>query len=324
MSTSYRPGSWFGIVGEQTTLLLPPNEKERAASLWALIDDGAGFDAVLDALVAGGVSRLAGFVLIGAAGPATRVIVRGDDAALSADTRQGVVLLAGAPGTAWTEQTLDGVTRLSVAVEDSDGEAYAIEGGLVRVAGIETPAAAVSGPAVPEPPAAVEPPPVPLEPPAVEPALPEPEPFLSPDPFEDDTPTGSVPLFEPVAEPAPPAAAPARGRAHLSFSNGEQIDVDQVIVVGRAPEASRILTDEPPRLVPVPSPHHEISSTHLEIRPGSGGDDGYAVVTDLGSTNGTVVVQPGGRPEDLRPGVPVRLQHGALVDLGDGLTIEVS
>ena len=51
-------------------------------------------------------------------------------------------------------------------------------------------------------------------------------------------------------------------------------------------------TDQP-RLVTVPSPHQEISSTHLEVRPGSGADHGSAVVTDLGSTNGTVLAQPG-------------------------------
>jgi pSer/pThr/pTyr-binding forkhead associated (FHA) protein len=47
------------------------------------------------------------------------------------------------------------------------------------------------------------------------------------------------------------------------------------------------------------------------------------VVTDLGSTNGTVIVQPGLRPEDLRPGIPVQLNPGAVVDLGEGITIEV-
>ena len=63
-------------------------------------------------------------------------------------------------------------------------------------------------------------------------------------------------------------------------------------------------------MVTVPSPHQEISSTHCEIRPGAGVDHGAAVVTDLGSTNGTVLVQPGLGPEDLRPGVPVVEQYG--------------
>ena len=73
----------------------------------------------------------------------------------------------------------------------------------------------------------------------------------------------------------------------------------------------------------VPSPQQEISSTHLEMRPGSGADHGSAVVTDLGSTNGTVLVQPGLAPEDLQPGVAVQLLPGAIIDLGDGVTIQV-
>jgi pSer/pThr/pTyr-binding forkhead associated (FHA) protein len=76
--------------------------------------------------------------------------------------------------------------------------------------------------------------------------------------------------------------------------------------------------------VTVPSPQQEISSTHLEVRPGSGADHGSAVVTDLGSTNGTVLVQPGLAPEDLQPGVPVQLLPGAILDLGDGITIQVT
>ena len=78
------------------------------------------------------------------------------------------------------------------------------------------------------------------------------------------------------------------------------------------------------RLVTVPSPNQEISSTPLEIRPGSGADQGSAVVTDLGSTNGTLVVQPGLPAEDLQPGIAVQLLPGAIVDLGEGVTIQVA
>ena len=111
--------------------------------------------------------------------------------------------------------------------------------------------------------------------------------------------------------------------ARLTFSSGELIDVDRAVVVGRAPEARRFTSAEQPRLVTVPSPHQEISSTHLEIRPGAGADHGSAVVTDLGSTNGTVLQQPGLPPEDLQPGVAVQLIPGAIIDLGDGVTIQV-
>ena len=96
------------------------------------------------------------------------------------------------------------------------------------------------------------------------------------------------------------------------------------VLVGRAPEASRIVTDGEPRLVAVESPHQEVSSTHLEVRPGSGADHGSAVVTDMGSTNGTLLTQPGLDEEDLQPGMAVQLLPGAVIDLGDGVTIRVT
>ena len=107
------------------------------------------------------------------------------------------------------------------------------------------------------------------------------------------------------------------------LSTGEEAPVDRPIVLGRAPRALGIDPDEQPLLLAVPSPHHEISSTHVEIRPGAGADHGAAVAVDLGSTNGTVVTVPGLPPEALRPGIPVQLLPGAVVDIGDGLTIEV-
>lgn len=126
----------------------------------------------------------------------------------------------------------------------------------------------------------------------------------------------------PGQPPAP--SVTARPVARLVFSSGETVDVDRAILVGRAPEARRFTSAEQPRLVTVPSPQQEISSTHLEVRPGSGVDHGSAIVTDMGSTNGTVLVQPGLPPEDLQPGIAVQLIPGAIIDLGDGLTIQVA
>jgi hypothetical protein len=123
--------------------------------------------------------------------------------------------------------------------------------------------------------------------------------------------------------PQPPPAG-SRAVARLIFSSGDVVDVDRAILVGRAPEARRFGGDEQARVVTVPSPQQEISSTHLEIRPGAGADHGSAVVTDLGSTNGTVVVQPGLPAEDLQPGIAVQLIPGAVVDLGEGVTIQVT
>ena len=121
----------------------------------------------------------------------------------------------------------------------------------------------------------------------------------------------------------PQAPSVTRAVAVLVISDGESVEVDRVVLIGRAPEARRFTASEQPRLVTVPSPLHEISSTHVEVRPGSGADHGSAVVTDMGSTNGTVLVQPGLDPEELQPGIAVQLIPGAIINLGDGVTIQV-
>ena len=122
----------------------------------------------------------------------------------------------------------------------------------------------------------------------------------------------------------PPAPAITQPVAKLLVSDGQTVVVDRAVLVGRAPEARRFTSSEQPTLVTVPSRLHEISSTHIEIRPGTGADHGTAVVTDMGSTNGTVLVQPGLGPEDLKPGIAVQLIPGAIINLGDGITIQVT
>jgi hypothetical protein len=52
---SFRGGEWFGIFGPSATVVLPPSEKGRVARLWELVDDGAGFDETLDALISSGL-----------------------------------------------------------------------------------------------------------------------------------------------------------------------------------------------------------------------------------------------------------------------------
>ena len=222
--------------------------------------------------------------------------------------------------------------RLSVADGEDDAAAYTLGSGLVRVSSVVQPA--------PEP--AVD------TGPLVAAAAPDPEPYVG-DPLTDEIPAPAQGAATPASGPAAyvppvPAVAAARGArgaltsagrprrepavatppvARLVFSSGEVVDVDRTVVVGRAPRL-RGDDDQETRLVTVPSPHQEISSTHLEIRPGFGADDGAAVVTDLGSTNGTLVVQPGLPAEDLQPGIAVQLLPGAIVDLGEGVTIQVA
>jgi hypothetical protein len=249
------------------------------------------------------------------------------------------VTVEGSSVTTWAERSLSGVRAMRIDVADADDTPdLVIRAGLVRIGRTDRPAYVDR---VAEP---VE------EPGGGERVAPPTE-------SASEEPAGEVPLDETSYFPMPGDSSPspaggqtqpgnwtpgdfARNRpgipgqpptpsvlatpvASLTFSTGEVVAVDRAVVVGRAPEARHVSAGEPARLVTVSSPHQEISSTHLEIRPGSGADHGSAVVTDLGSTNGTVLEQPGLPPEDLRPGVAVQLLPGAIIDLGDGVTILV-
>jgi hypothetical protein len=398
---SYRPGEWFGILGERAVVILPPTEKPRVAALWELVDGGAGFDVTLDALISGGLRDLPAFVLVSTGEGETKVVIRGP---ARAEFRVGdeTVTLEGSSATTWVERSMAEVERMSIVLHDGDPDgvddgadlpSYVVDGGLFRISRLDE-APAHEGPdefaeepayerefplpdggleddieddveddiedeqeyddeddadqdddayagsepvaRSPEPPAWTPSPPT-LPPP------PPPAPVLPPMPGPPTEAMADGPLPEtdhdgltvtgawqpPAAEPPgipgqPPAPDVTVPVARLQISNGDEVDVDRAIVIGRAPESRRFNDTEQPLLVTVPSPHLEISSTHIEVRPGSGADHGSAVVTDLASTNGTVLVQPGLGPESLAPGVPVQLIPGAIIDLGDGVTIKVT
>jgi FHA domain len=367
---SYRPGDWFGIFGDRATVVLPPSEKARVPGLWALVDAGAGFDEVLEALIADGLRDLPGFVLVSEADGETKVVLRG--AATAVFTTAGeTVTVEGSSVTTWAERSLTDVRTMRIDVADGpDSPDLVIRDGLVRISRTDRPAyhdeghgqGHDEGEVTDEGEAnddgfeviggddvspdvnvmdetALRPGPEPLP-------EPEPEPEVGAEtPLSDDPPTnpqeptdgGHDGLTQgdnwgpdalarsqsgiPGQPPAPQVLA--QPVARLIFSSGEVVDVDRAVIVGRAPEARRFTSTEQPRLITVPSPNQEISSTHLEIRPGAGADHGSAVATDLGSTNGTVLQQPGLPSEDLKPGIAVQLIPGAIIDLGDGVTIQV-
>lgn len=436
---SYRPGPWFAVFGTGATVLLPESQKGRVGDLWSRVDDGAGFDEVLDVLLQSGLGSLPGFALVSGGDGPTKILIRGADVRATVVADGESTDLDGGAALTWVERTFTEVESLSLLVaEATDSDDLPILGGLVRVARVDQPGIVAATPAAPEPvavpvavpdlvpayeaPAETEPvvsepvpsppdaPPdalpaaLPDAPPAVDPLSdPLSDPLADPlteelvvesSPLDDDAgdtfSTGApgvtgpgVPLSDPPPIPPPPAPGwpieppppgivppppyqppppdPATGGpvdhdgltqagpsshdfahqqpgipgqpmapsvvspvARLVISSGETVDVDRVVLIGRAPEARRFTTTDQPLLVTVPSPLHEISSTHVEIRPGSGADHGSAVVTDMGSTNGTVLEQPGLGPEELKPGFAVQLIPGAVINLGDGVTIHVT
>ena len=105
--------------------------------------------------------------------------------------------------------------------------------------------------------------------------------------------------------------------AVLRSSDGATVEVDRAVLIGRAP-SSHLSSARAPRLMTVPSPGHDISRTHLEVAP----DGWQIVVTDLNSTNGTVLVRPDAADrQQLTSGEPVLVQLGSLVELGDGISV---
>jgi hypothetical protein len=122
----------------------------------------------------------------------------------------------------------------------------------------------------------------------------------------------------PRDEPSPPA--PTRP-ATFAFRvrDGQAYPLDVVHYVGRNPKQPRIPLDEPVRLFSVASPTKLVSSTHLELR--QQGES--VVVTDLRSTNGTSVILPGRDWQRLRAGQGIAVIPGALVDIGDGVVLEI-
>lgn len=105
------------------------------------------------------------------------------------------------------------------------------------------------------------------------------------------------------------------GRAVLS--TGRVLTLDRVLVVGRRPRVTRTAPNVVPALIAVESPTHDISRNHLEIR-----REGETVlVTDLDTTNGTVLMRGSDAPRRLHPGEASLVISGDVIDIGDEVTI---
>ena len=106
----------------------------------------------------------------------------------------------------------------------------------------------------------------------------------------------------------------------LRSPDGSSVRIDRPILVGRAPVLRDDLS-EVPALMRVPSPGQDISRTHLLVSP----DDWEIRLTDLHSTNGTLIVRPGPGVErlQLQPGEPHAVIVGTVVELGDGVAVLV-
>ena len=114
-------------------------------------------------------------------------------------------------------------------------------------------------------------------------------------------------------------AVPPAPRFAIELPSGERELLDQSIIFGRAPSASRVSGSAVPRLVTLTTPNQDISRSHVQVSV----EGDTVVVTDLHSMNGTLVTVPGRNPQRLREGEPTTVITGTVLDLGDGATLVV-
>lgn len=114
---------------------------------------------------------------------------------------------------------------------------------------------------------------------------------------------------------AVPARRPARGR--IVLSTGRVIELERPVVIGRRPKSTRTSGAELPTLVAVDSPEQDISRSHVEIR----AEGEHVLVTDLDTTNGTILLRIGQDPVKLHPSEPTMVVAGDVLDIGDDVTV---
>lgn len=112
-----------------------------------------------------------------------------------------------------------------------------------------------------------------------------------------------------------PARRPTRGR--MVLSTGRTVELERPVVIGRRPKSVRTSGAELPTLVAVESPEQDISRSHVEIR----AEGEHVLVTDLDTTNGTVLLRAGQEPVRLHPNEPTMVITGDVLDIGDGVTV---
>lgn len=95
----------------------------------------------------------------------------------------------------------------------------------------------------------------------------------------------------------------------LEVAPGERVEVTGPGLIGRRPAAG---SETWAHLIAVVDPEQSVSSTHLAFRPVAGGLE----VVDRGSTNGTVLVDPDGKPWTLVPAQPALVTAGWTLVLG--------
>jgi hypothetical protein len=280
----YAPGALRAIVAGRGVAVLGEGATDAATlAIRDRLAAGEGFGAVVDALAAGGsLANLPAFVVVVDEGAAWRVSVRGGLSAV-VTTASGIENIDGSAASTWSERSILGVTRLSVAHgtgEDAASARLPIADGVVLAAVVVVSAsgaaageskAAPSALAVPAAPAEPVQPhsvaevrdeeaPVESEPAEPESAAPNPvEPESEPGPIEPE-PVEPEPIEPEPAEPEPAEPEPAEPEP----AEPEPIEPEPAAPEPAAPEPAEPEPAEPEPAEPEPAEPEPFESEPVE------------------------------------------------------------
>ena len=124
-------------------------------------------------------------------------------------------------------------------------------------------------------------------------------------------PTGVVSVEAPIASPQPVREVVEGEQLLLTFDTGQRVQLPLPVALnlGRRPEP----TESDDQLCIVKDPDSSVSKTHLRLE--SRGESVW--LTDLGSTNGSAMLDDTGEALPLTEGARVRLEDGYRVKLGN-------
>ena len=130
-------------------------------------------------------------------------------------------------------------------------------------------------------------------------------------------PLAAAPADQGQERAAAAADAPTGGRRTIldgwvaELDDGREIPVRGLVLIGRNPQPEEGETDA--ELVKLPDESRTVSKTHLAL----GVDDAGMFVVDRGSTNGSVITEPGREAVPAGPFHAVSVSEGTIVSVGD-------
>lgn len=319
---SYTPGAWIVLAGPSSLVVLQPSANGWTPlldTIWEAVLASDSLVDLADRLAGHGIGRMPSFGAFFWAPDGMRSMVRGDVVVQDAST--GSTVASGDGIHTWSESGLSGVDRIVVRTgpgPDSFGDELPLVVGVAYASSVTLDA----GPFARVQSAQGWP----------EAAGLEAESAFDPGPANDlwimeNGSTEQMSLGAPAdgtdeedtAEPTEPMQdLDELPVATLVLSDGHRVSLTGRVRIGRAPSAA---AEEPDLLlVTVLSPNQDISRSHVQVEP----RDGQVVVTDLRSTNGTILVRPGPRaPERLAPDVALAVPVGSVLELGDGVQVSI-